>query len=360
MRKSLFAALVAALAYLPVGAQTEVEPFKPGSTIEGVTYYLPRTAFRVTIQAERTIIRPGELCRYAERYLSMKDVPMLETTQWKITEVKLEPFGVADPNKAYSIKLKGRTVAPFVGLADDGVLLSINTEAEPYELPELPKAVPAEPLPDPRKFLTKDMLSAGSTSKMAELVAQEIYDIRESRDELIRGESDNLPKDGAQLKLMLDRLDQQTSVLESFFAGTRQTSQEVFSMIYTPTEETDRMILFRFSEKLGIVGADDLAGDPVYVSCRCTEKLAVANDEQAAKKKAKLQQGVYYNNPRRAKLTVFTPQQEFTSVEQPMGQFGTVEILSNTLFDKKTTTRVTFFQQTGGTQDIYEKESANN
>lgn len=359
MRKSLLAALVAAVAYTPVFAQTEVEPYKPGSTIEGVTYFLPRTAFRVTIKAERTIVRPGDLCRYAERYMSMKDVPMLETTQWKITDVKLEPFGVADPNKAYSIKLKGRTVAPLVGLADDGVLLSINTEAEIDELPELPKAVPADPLPDPRAFMTKDMLSAGSTSKLAELVAQEIYDIRDSRNELLRGESDNLPKDGAQLKLMLDRLDQQTSVLESFFAGTRQTSQEIFSMVYTPTEETDRMILFRFSEKLGIVGADDLAGEPVYVSCRCTDKLpASVQDEQAAKKKAKMQQGVYYNEPRRAKLTVFTPQKEFVSVEQPMGQFGNVEILANTLFDKKTTTKVTFFQQTGGVKDIYEKETA--
>ena len=37
-----------------------------------------------------------------------------------------------------------------------------------------------------------------------------------------------------------------------------------------------------------------------------------------------------------------------------MGQFGSVEILSNTLFDKKATTRVTFFQSTGGTKDVME------
>ena len=33
-------------------AQTEVEPFVPGSTLEGICYYLPRTAFRVTVIAE--------------------------------------------------------------------------------------------------------------------------------------------------------------------------------------------------------------------------------------------------------------------------------------------------------------------
>lgn len=355
MRKTLFAALAVALTSSFVSAQTEVEPFVPGSTIDGVTYFLPRTAFRVTIKAERTIIRPGDLYRYAERYLSMKDVPTLETMRWKIKEVKLEPFGVADPSKAFSIKLKGHTAAPLVGLAADGVLLSINTDAEEEVLPELPKGIPAEALPNPRSFMTKDMLAAGSTAKLAELVAQEIYDIRESRDELIRGEADNTPKDGEQLKLMLDRLDQQASVLESLFRGTEQTSTEVFSMIYTPTEETDRTILFRFSEKLGVVGADDLAGAPVYISCRCTEKLPAATaDEQAAKKKAKMQQGIRYNVPLRTKLKVFTLEEELTSIEQPMGQFGEVEILSNTLFDKKTTTKVTFFQQTGSPKDILE------
>lgn len=355
MRKILLAVVLTAISSVVTWAQTEVEPFVPGVTIDGVCYYLPRTAFRVTIEAEKTITRPGDLHRYAERYLRMSEVSSAERVQWNITNIKLEPYGVADVRKVYSIKLKGRTVAPLVGLSADGVLLSINTDAEEEVLPELPKGTPAPALPNPRSYMTKDMLAAGSTAKLAELVAQEIYDIRESRDELIRGEADNTPKDGAQLKLMLDRLDQQASILESLFRGTTQTSTEVFSMVYAPTEETDRMILFRFSEQLGIVGADDLAGDPVYVSCQCTEKLPVnMMDVAADKKKNKMQQGVYYNVPVRTQIRVFTPEKEYVKTEQPMGQFGKTEILSNTLFDKKTTTKVTFFQRTGGVKDVME------
>ena len=37
-----------------------------------------------------------------------------------------------------------------------------------------------------------------------------------------------------------------------------------------------------------------------------------------------------------------------------MAQFGRTEILSNTLFDKKTTTQVTFFQSTGAVKDVVE------
>ena len=54
------------------------------------------------------------------------------------------------------------------------------------------------------------------------------------------------------------------------------------------------------------------------------------------------------------KLTVTYGQKTLAGIETPMGQFGTVEILANTLFDKKTTTRVTFFQSTGGTKDVME------
>ena len=190
---------------------------------------------------------------------------------------------------------------------------------------------------------------------MAELCAQEIYDIRDSKNSLVRGEADNTPKDGAQLKLMLDQLDKQASVLESLFSGTKQTDTEVFSFFYDPQQETNRDILFRFSGKLGVLDADNLAGEPVIASVKAMEAIPTAvPNEETAKKRAKMEHGVYYNIPVRTKIKVTYGGQEFVSMETPMAQFGIVEILSNTLFDKKTTTQVTFFQETGGTKDIME------
>ncbi len=126
-------------------------------------------------------------------------------------------------------------------------------------------------------------------------------------------------------------------------------------MTYDPTQETARDILFRFSHKLGVLGQDDLAGDPIYISVKRTETLpATVVDEQVAKKKAKMEKGVYYNVPARGKLRVFDADKEYCTLETPMGQFGSVEILSNLLFDKKTNTKVTFFQNTGGTKDVME------
>jgi len=345
--------LVLCFSTLWVQAQTDVTKFVPGSTLEGVSYFLPKTAFRITIVTEKTVTKPGDFYKYANRYLRLPNVPTEESVEWSIKSIKLEPYGVPDKNKAYSIKIKSKTVAPLVGLSSDGILLSVNAEAQEETLPALPEAIPAPKLEEPRSYMTQEMLAAGSTAKMAELCAEEIYDLRDSRNSLIKGEADNTPKDGTQLQLMLSQLDKQITVLESMFKGTQQTSTEVSSFNFLPNQETDKEILFRFSKKLGVVDADDLAGTPIYISVRSLETLPQTEaNEDIAKKKAKMEKGIYYNVPVRTKIRIFNSQQEFFAMETPMGQFGAVEILSNLLFDKQANTKVTFFQSTGGTKDI--------
>ncbi len=352
---TIFGLLSVVCCPLSIMAQTEVEPFVPGSTLEGVTYYLPRTAFRVTVIAEKTTTRPGDFNKYADRYLRLQNVPTEESVKWNLKSITFEPYGKPDKNKAYSIKIKSKTVAPLVGLSRDGLLLSINCDANESFLPDLPKPEKGQAPENPRSYMTQEILAAGSTAKMAELCAQEIYDIRDSKNALIRGEAENTPKDGAQLKLMLDQLDKQASVLESLFSGTTQTDTEVFSFFYDPQQETSRDILFRFSGKLGVLDADNLAGEPVIVSIKVLETIpTIVPSEEAAKKRAKMDHGVYYNIPARAKINVTYNGQEFVSMETPIAQFGIVDILSNTLFDKKTNTQVTFFQTTGGTKDVME------
>ena len=116
MKKYILTFILILAATASITAQTDVEPFVPGTTLEGVCYYLPRTAFRVTIVAEKTTIRPGDFYKYADRYLRMQDVPTEQSVEWNLKSITLEPYGKPDPNKAYSIKVKSKTVAPLVGL----------------------------------------------------------------------------------------------------------------------------------------------------------------------------------------------------------------------------------------------------
>lgn len=343
------------LALYAIGAtaQTEVATYVPGSTIEGVTYYLPRTALRLIVTAEKQVYTPGEFCKYADRYLRLPNVAQQGSIRWNIKSISMLPYGVPDAQKVYNIPLKKRTVAPLVGLTKDGILLSINAESQEEQLPAVPKGTGAPKHLNPRDYMNQSILSAGSNAKIAELTAEEIYDIRDSRTALIKGEADNMPKDGAQLKIMLDQLTMQETALTQLFKGTTDVSTEVFTIELTPTEFTDRMVLFRFSEKLGVVDNDDLSGEPVYLSLKNMNTLPQpVVDEKASKKKEKMEQGVYYNVPEQVAVSVFNSSKEFCKGEFPMGQFGNVEILSNLLFDKKTTTQVTFHQSNGAIKNL--------
>lgn len=44
---------------------------------------------------------------------------------------------------------------------------------------------------------------------MAELTAREIYNIRDSKNTILRGQAETMPKDGASLQLVIDQLNKQ-------------------------------------------------------------------------------------------------------------------------------------------------------
>lgn len=344
-------------ASLSAAAQTQTEAFVPGATLEGVSYFLPRTALRVMVTAEKSVTTPGDAHAYAYKYMRLQDVPTQASTTWKVKEIKLIPHGIPDKEKAYSIKLKGRTVAPFVSLSKDGLLLGINADDVAEDrLPAIPQPKVLEKAiskAEVSKYLNRDMLQAGSTAKMAELVAREIYDIRESRDALLRGEADNTPKDGKQLQIMLDGLDRQQLVLNSLFAGTTEVTELTYALDVVPADETDKLLLFRFSKWTGLVDADDMSGAPFYISIRNNGQLPPQTvDPAILAKKNKLQKAVFYNVAAPTVVKVFDAEKIYTEMEVPVAQFGYEEILSNVLFDKMSETSVTFFQSTGGIKKI--------
>ena len=198
---------------------------------------------------------------------------------------------------------------------------------------------PSSSKPNPRQYMNEETLAAGSTAKMAELTAQDIYEIRESRNLLVRGQADNMPKDGEQLRLMLNQLDMQDRALTSLFIGTydKDTIQKVFTIV--PSESNRREVAFRFSEKLGLVDADDLAGVPYYILIEDL-KTVPKPEPVDPKKKLKPVDGIFVNIPGRLRSTVSNAQGIIITNEFPAGQFGNVELLSGALFNKRYTTRL--------------------
>lgn len=350
MRNTILA-VIALCSAIALHAQTEIEPFVPGVTADGVRYYLPRTAFRVVFTIEKTETVPGRFSKYAYKYLHLQDVPTQPGTSYRILSIELQPYGIPDKTKAYSVRLKPRTIAPMVTLTPDGILVGINADTTPETLPQLPSDQPAPAPVDSRRYMTQEMLMATSNAKLAELVADEIYNIRDSRNALIRGEADNTPKDGEQLQLMLSSLEAQETALCTMFSGQTLRSIHVSHMQLIPETLADKTLLCRFSRRFGLVDSDDLSGEPIYLSITRADTMPDSVPEAAAREK-KRPQGIYCNVPVPATFTIYDATGQYTSATFPVAQFGTTELLSSALFDKNATTSVTFHQSTGGVKEI--------
>lgn len=329
-------------------AQTEISKYKPGVTPEGAVYFLPKTALRIVVQVEKTTYTPGDFCKYAERYLRIKGVEQDGSVSYKVNSIGLTAFGVADTSKCYAVKYNAKNATANIVLSDDGTLLAVNASATQPEPPA--KFVPApKPKPvNPRQFMNEDILTAGSTAKMAELTALEIYDIRDSKNQLTRGQADFMPKDGEQMKIMLNQLDMQNNALMQMFTGTVTCDTTEYVFLYYPDRETDRQILFRMSGKLGVVAADDLAGEPYYISVEDLHSLpATAAAEDKKKKNAAVKDGIYVNVPGKIKVTVAKGNLVMDVFEVNAGQYGYTELLSGELFNKRFTTHLTLNPVTG-------------
>ena len=351
MRKILLVFFTFHCSLLTTLAQTAVSTYLPGVTPEGAIYLLPKTGIRIAVQVEKTTYTPGELCKYAERYLRIKDVSPTPSVSYRITDIRQEAYAVADTSKHYAIEFNAKTAATNVRLSDDGILLAIN--ADPITIPAT-KPFVAAPHPasvNPRQYMNEETLAAGSTAKMAELIAQDIYEIRESRNLLVRGQADNMPKDGEQLRLMLNQLDKQDQAMTSLFIGTteKDTTEHIITVI--PDKMSDQQVLFRFSQKLGLLESDDLAGEPYYYK---VEDLKTVPPVEVIdpKKKNKQAPGVYVNVPGKLRSTISDAKGVISTAEFPAGQFGNVELLSGALFNKRYTTRLWLNPLSGAVEKI--------
>ena len=346
IKKGLIA--IGLLATLNIQAQ-DVNNYTPGAMEEGVVYYLPKTQIEIKVTATQVTYTPGELCQYANRYLRIQGVSSRPDKYWEIKSIQVNTIGVPDAQKAYSVKLKDKSVASQVELTEDGIICAINT-AFPKE-----KTAPTEATPekakrvDPHNFMTEEILLASSNNKKAELIAREIYNIRESKNSLTRGQADYMPQDGAALKIMLNNLEEQEKALTEMFTGYTDRTEHTFTFYAEPEQEISDQVICRFSKKLGVVTVDNLAGEPILLDVTNESSLPAANEEAKAKKKL---DGVIYNIPGKGNITVTALGKTWFKNELPITQFGETEVLTDNLFNKKVNTRVIFNPVTGGIAKI--------
>lgn len=353
MRKHLFL-ILGLLLHSGVYAE-DVTTYTPGED-EGIVYFLPKTGIEVGAIVTQEEYTPGEFCQYAKRYLRLNNVETKKRTSWTLKAVKTRPIAIPDSTKAFIIKTKDRSLLSNVQLTNDGIIKAINDinpeNEENGNAYELEKATPGE---DGRKYLTEEILMAGSTAKMAELVAKEIYNIRESKNLIMRGQVDAMPKDKGSLELVINNLNKQEKALLEMFSGTVKKEDKVYKAVVMPEDNISNRVVLRFSSRLGMLDKDDLSGEPVYISMKDITPTQTAWGKSEKKKKSSLG-GAIYNVPGKANVIVSYQGKDIINEDIPVAQFGTTETLPYELFNKKFETHITFSPLTGGITKIDKEE----
>ena len=332
MNKKGIMALALVTAYAFGANAQNVDYYTPGEG-EGIAFFLPKTAVEVNVIATKVKYTPGDFCQYANRYLRINNVTSEPSTDWEIKKIEVRPVGIPDSTKAYIMKLSDKSVMSNIEVTDNNIIKAINTSAPKSAKAEYILEMPQR-AEDGRKYMTEEILTAGSTAKMAEFTAKEIYNIRESKNLILRGQADTMPKDGTSLKLIMDNLEKQEKALVQMFTGIKTREDKLFTAVILPEGDTTEKVVMRFSQKLGVLSSDNLAGEPMYIKIENSNptQTSAADSEDGKKKKAP--KGIIYNIPAKANVML------------------TFKVLVNDLFNKKVNTRVIFDTVTGGIQKI--------
>ncbi len=341
---------VALLAIMPAGAQQTKLLTGDKNNEYGLVYSLPNTQINVQASCRVKKSVPGPYRNYAKRYLGSEATVSAERSAAELTDIKLSTQGVASDRK-YLMQLKPGALAQLCVDAD-GMLLAINTEVDAPASANTTVSDATAPEPDINEYLQfvdADFMSSLSSAKRAQLLAQTIMEIRDSRLSLSRGTAETMPTDGRQLELMLASLQQQEDALTRAFNGYEYETVQTRSYTWLPdsTQAEGEMVLFRLSDNIGLCDADDYRGEPV--SLRLTQVQA---PELPLDLKGEVKQpprgAVMYCLPATERVDVIFKNETVDSEQFDFAQFGEVYGLDPKLFTVKRNPSMAVFDPATG------------
>lgn len=357
-RHILLPTLMALTATSAWGQATKILTADKGNDY-GIVYSLPQTAVEVEVTLRHDIYVAGPFYKYAKKLTGTSDVISENSEKWSIEGIKVRPYGVSDSGTQYVMQLKpGATT--FISVDQDGMLLAINKEvATTFDRqPESTYSSSRAAIPTGKEYINyvnEDFVASQSAARKAQILAESLMEVRDAKLSLTRGTADQMPTDGKQMELMLESLDRQETALARAFTGS-MTTEYVTRVYSTVPDEDSRSILFRVSEFAGLVDADDLSGDPVYIEFRTVNDAKMPLDAKGEPKKLP-KDAVIYAIPGSAEVTINHLGKTLYQKELQFAQFGMTFGLNPSLFtDKKEPSFAVFDPVTGALLDLGSKK----
>lgn len=316
-----------------------------------IVYYMPLTQIAVTIEYDEINMQPGVFYQYAERYLGSTDMIVEEQTLFRVTNITTSLRTLADTQRAYKVVAQRGVESQLLALTDEGILYGYNVPPQ-AAVPCPYRPLMAREVVTPRSMpLLEEQMLANSTAKMAEGAAKQIYQLRETRLNLLSGDVEHAPADGQAMQLVMAELDQREQQLTALFVGSKTIQHHSKTIYYTPREVKSEEIICRFSRYTGVVAPDDLSGEPVSLTVAGQQQALMPAADTKKSGKAQTPSQIYYNLPGSA--TVLVQYGSITTENTyPVAQYGVAIPLALDLFTADKMPHIYFNTQTGNISSI--------
>ena len=331
----------------------------------GIIYFLPRVFFEIETEVVTEYFIPGPYARYAEKFLSIKDVPSQRTTSSKINSVTLKEYFEADPNASFLI-LNNKKDRLYFG--ENAVLYGFNTSGpkdKKFDYPHHKVIQNANSinihfpnmsvednftsiLDTTYRVIQIDsifqkipvynsVMTSKSEEQKAEEIAEFIIELRKSRFSLLQGDVDLMPESGA-MEQMLIKLDELEQTYIELFIGKSYLISNMHIYRFTPehTHRNENFIMFYLCDNLGITEKEGAETSKVilnYNSLRTAtefDKFFVMQSEIKEKNK-----GIYYRIPSNAIVNIMLDDELLTTKKLIVPQAGIINSVPEYIMKSK-------------------------
>lgn len=302
-----------------------------GSELQtGYVYALPQTTFRVTVDVVKTRFIRGPYYRFAEKYLSIRDVPDRSSTSWRIDRINLTSMDEADPDQMYLVKqVSGeQDLSSLLKLSEQGLVYDYNVGR--YLEPRSFDAAPGDPevglvytdlterenivmsidtsyksIKMDSSFIkvpvTSQQLIVKTIDEKAQEAAKVILKMRRKRVNVLTGKGDIPVSDAGIHKL--DELEEEYLAL---FIGKNIEERKRITLFVSPAagEVYEHEELFEFSPSSGILKQHADNSEVVSLTIKRQREVEGLNNYGLGKQLPTQTNALYYRVPDRAEVQI--------------------------------------------------------
>jgi hypothetical protein len=272
---------------------------------------------------------------------------------------EISPFLESDPNHYYLLSTKDSHVTNFFRLREEGFIIPINQR----QLPELQTSVPGRERTydhpvytdlsihpnvveemqtvmrrerQDTTYVNVPVMQRQSVTRSLEAKAAEaadfIFELRNNRFKLLSGELDLFP-DGKATEAMLDEFARLEQEYISLFTGKVVEIKHAYTFQFTPESasldyDTERGILFRWSDSSGVLPDNDMSGRPVMLELKSElktlELTRIPSEPDADSKGNNNPDRIYYRIPDAAEVRLTDGNRTIARKRVLVSQYGKV------------------------------------